>query len=70
MGADDDAAKPVASADVRFNWISDRTCSSLKIKEDVFQKLLASESKCVRRTVPGSQSACEHVSSVGDHGVV
>ena len=48
MGADDEAAKVVASADVRFNWISDRTCSSLKIKDDVFQKLLASESRCVQ----------------------
>ena len=47
MGADDDVAKPAGAADVRFNWISERTCSSLKIKEDVFQKMLASESRYV-----------------------
>jgi len=45
MGADDEQTKPSSSTDVRFNWISDRTCSSLKIKEDSFQKLLASESR-------------------------
>lgn len=45
MGADDEQVKPSSSTDVRFNWISDRTCSSLKVKEDSFQKLLASESR-------------------------
>ena len=45
MGADDEQAKTSSSTDVRFNWISDRTCSSLKVKEDSFQKLLASESR-------------------------
>ena len=45
MGADDEQAKTSLSTDVRFNWISDRTCSSLKVKEDSFQKLLASESR-------------------------
>lgn len=43
MGAEDDQAKPVSGTDARFNWISDRTCSSLKVKEDSFQRLLASE---------------------------
>ena len=45
MGAEDDQVKPASNSDVRFNWISDRTCSSLKVKEDSFQKLLASESR-------------------------
>ncbi|KAL0038617.1 hypothetical protein WJX79_000048 [Trebouxia sp. C0005] len=45
MGADDEPTKPSSATDVRFNWISDRTCSSLKVKEDSFQKLLASESR-------------------------
>ena len=45
MGAEDEHAKPVSGTDVRFNWISDRTCSSLKVKEDSFQRLLASEAK-------------------------
>ena len=44
MGAEDEQAKP-GGTDVRFNWISDRTCSSLKVKEDSFQRLLASESR-------------------------
>lgn len=47
MGADDEQAKPGTTTDVRFNWISDRTCSSLKVKEDSFQRLLASESRQV-----------------------
>ena len=45
MGAEDEHTKTSSSTDVRFNWISDRTCSSLKVKEDSFQKLLASESR-------------------------
>lgn len=45
MGAEDEQAKLVSGTDVRFNWISDRTCSSLKVKEDSFQRLLASEAK-------------------------
>lgn len=45
MGAEDEQVKTGGPTDARFTWISDRTCSSLKVKDDVFQKLLASESR-------------------------
>lgn len=31
--------------DIRLGWICQRVCSSLKTKEDAFQRLLASEAR-------------------------
>ncbi len=42
MGDRDPEAKP---ADRRFIWVGERICSSLKVKDDSYQKLLASENK-------------------------
>ena len=42
MGDRDPEAKP---ADRRFTWVGERVCSSLKVKDDSYQKLLASESR-------------------------
>ena len=42
MGDKDGDAKP---ADRRFLWVGERICSSLKVKDDSYQKLLASENR-------------------------
>jgi hypothetical protein len=41
----DDAAPAGAGKDIRFDWLQSRVCSSLKVKEEAFQKLLQSEFK-------------------------
>lgn len=42
MGDRDGEAKP---ADRRYLWVGERICSSLKVKDDSYQKLLASENR-------------------------
>ncbi|KAK9808985.1 hypothetical protein WJX72_007373 [[Myrmecia] bisecta] len=42
MGAEDEPSAP-KGADIRYNWLGERVCSSLKLKEDSWQRLLASE---------------------------
>ena len=44
MGDKEADTKP---ADRRFSWVGERVCSSLKVKDDVYQKLLASEGRYV-----------------------
>lgn len=38
-------AKSHSVPDVRLAWICERVCSSLRVKEDAFQRLLASEAR-------------------------
>ena len=68
MGAEDEQVKTGGPTDARFTWISDRTCSSLKVKDDVFQKLLVSESRyrqdhAIRRSLHRSPPAANTTSS-------
>jgi hypothetical protein len=34
-----------AGKDTRYDWIQERVCSSLKVREEQFQKLLQGEAK-------------------------
>eukprot|EP00878_Enallax_costatus_P021932 GHUV01023245.1.p1 GENE.GHUV01023245.1~~GHUV01023245.1.p1 ORF type:complete len:292 (+),score=95.38 GHUV01023245.1:1447-2322(+) len=39
------AKQPSQDKDARYDWIQERVCSSLKVREDAFQKLLQGEAK-------------------------
>jgi hypothetical protein len=44
--ADDGAGPAQAQKDIRYDWIQDRVCSSIKgVTQDSFQKLLQTEAK-------------------------
>jgi len=48
--AEEAAAPSQAQKDIRYDWISERVCSSIKgVTQDSFQKLLQSEAKWVPR---------------------
>jgi hypothetical protein len=36
-----------AAKDVRYEWLQSRVCSSLRVRDEAFQKLLQTEAKCV-----------------------
>ncbi len=44
----DEEAKPAAGAgkkDIRFDYLCERVCSTLKVKDEQFQKLLQAETR-------------------------
>jgi hypothetical protein len=43
--AEEAGAAAAGSRDIRFEWLQSRVCSSLKVTEESFQKLLTSEFK-------------------------
>lgn len=45
MAEDKPSSQP--AKDVRYDWIQERVCSSLKVREEQFQKLLQGETKWV-----------------------
>lgn len=46
--AEEAAAAQKAQKDIRYDWIQDRVCSSIKgTTQDSFLKLLQGEAKCV-----------------------
>ena len=46
MGAgDDDQGAAPKAADKRYDWLAERVCSFLKVKEDSWQRLLTSDAK-------------------------
>ncbi len=47
MADDEEAKANVGGKDLRFDWIQERVCSCLKVKEDAFQKLLTGEFRFV-----------------------
>jgi hypothetical protein len=47
MGQQDEGAKPDAAVDARYEWLKERVCSSLRVKEEQFQRLLQGEARCV-----------------------
>jgi hypothetical protein len=52
-----------AGKDTRYDWIQERVCSSLKVREEQFQKLLQGEAKWVQHChCPPHQVSALHIS--------
>ena len=45
MGAGDEDQGGPKAADKRYDWLAERVCSFLKVKEDSWQRLLSSDAK-------------------------
>lgn len=53
--------------DIRFDWIQDRVCSSLKgVTQEGFQKLLQGEARCAGHSSSDQPVAGDHLASSPD----
>lgn len=45
--AEDGEGRGTGAKDIRFDYVQDRVCSALKVRDDQFQRLLLGETRCV-----------------------